>query len=69
MAEVRGRFLQRALRRIRSSGPVSWARSDRNLLLHPIDASQIKPVLTDELRINALEDLAHFRVGSRSSRF
>lgn len=65
MAEAGGGFLQRALRRIRNSGPVRWLRSDRYLLLHAIDASQVKPVQADELHINALEDLAHFEQTER----
>ena len=65
MAEAGGGFLQRALRRIRNSGPLRWLRSDRYLLLHAIDASQVKPVQADELHINALDDLAHFEQTER----
>ena len=42
-----------------------WLRSDRYLLLHAIDASQVKPVQADELHINALDDLAHFEQTER----
>ncbi len=57
--------LARVRRRIATSAPVRWLRSDRYLLLHAIEADAVEPLAADELRCNAVEDLQLFEQTER----